>query len=153
MENPESHSPPLSPRMMHSYNNHTNIPWNMTQYSVPALNFDQKHIVQQRAFASQKKGVKVNDFYVTRKGFYMNYDLSQAKGVPSSGTPPPMQWCISIRNPGIAPRPSFRETNSRRQDSQKSIQSMIGWKWSSKRGQSPVLACTDYKNPSMNRGK
>ena len=42
MENPESQSPPLSPRMMHSYDNHTNIPWNITQYNVPKLHFDQK---------------------------------------------------------------------------------------------------------------
>ena len=106
MENPESHSPALSPKMMHSYDNHTNIPWNMTQYDVPALHFDQKHIVQQRMYASQKKGVKVNDFYVTRKGFYMDYDLKQAKGVPSSGTSPPMQLCTLTRIPGTARRQS-----------------------------------------------
>ena len=86
MENPESSSPPLSPRVMHKYDTHTNIPWNIPQYHVPSLHFDQKHIVQERLYKSQKKGVKVNDYYVTRRGFYMDYDLKQAKGIPSSGT-------------------------------------------------------------------
>lgn len=70
---------------MHDYDNHTNIPWNITQYNVPSLHFDQKNIIRQRMYSTQKKGVKVNDFYVTRRGFYMDYDLKQAKGVPSSG--------------------------------------------------------------------
>lgn len=85
MENPESQSPPLSPRTIYSYDKHTNIPWNVTQYHTPSLHFDQKRIIQDRMYASQKKGVKVNDFYVTKRGFYMDYDLKQAKGVPSSG--------------------------------------------------------------------
>ena len=34
---------------------------------------------------AQKKGVKVNDFYLTKKGFYMDYDLKIAKLVPGSG--------------------------------------------------------------------
>lgn len=41
--------------------------------------------MQERLYASQKKGVKVNDFYVTKRGFYMDYDLKVAKGIPSSG--------------------------------------------------------------------
>ena len=86
MENPESSSPPLSPRVMHNYNNHTNIPWNITQYTVPALHYDHKKIMRDRMYASQKKGVKVNDFYVTRRGFYMDYELKVAKEIPSSGT-------------------------------------------------------------------
>ena len=84
MQNPESSSPPLSPRQMYSYDNHTNIPWNVTQYHVPALHNDYKQIVRDRVYASQKKGVKVNDFHVTKRGFYMDYDLKQAKGVPAS---------------------------------------------------------------------
>jgi hypothetical protein len=36
-------------------------------------------------YASQKKGVKVNDFYVTKRGYYMDYSLKVAKGIPSSG--------------------------------------------------------------------
>ena len=50
------------------------------------LHYDYKKIMRDRMFASQKKGVKVNDFYVTKRGFYMDYDLKQAKGVPSSCT-------------------------------------------------------------------
>jgi hypothetical protein len=36
-------------------------------------------------YDTQKKGVKVNDYYVTKKGFYMDYDLKVAKSIPSSG--------------------------------------------------------------------
>jgi hypothetical protein len=52
---------------------------------VPALHFDQKNIVRQRQYAAQKKGVKANDFYLTKRGFYMDYSLKVAKGVPGSG--------------------------------------------------------------------
>jgi hypothetical protein len=52
---------------------------------VPALHFDQKAIIKQRQFAAQKKGVKNNDYYVTKKGFYMDYDLKVAKDIPSPG--------------------------------------------------------------------
>ena len=86
MENPESSSPSLTPRTMYKYDQHTNLPWNMTQYEVPALPYDYKKIMRDRMYASQKKGVKANDFYVTRRGFYMDYDLKVAKGIPSSGT-------------------------------------------------------------------
>lgn len=41
--------------------------------------------MRQRQYAAQKKGVKVNDFYITKRGFYMDYDLKQAKGVPGPG--------------------------------------------------------------------
>ena len=41
--------------------------------------------MRQRQYAAQKKGVKVNDFYITKRGFYMDYDLEQAKGVPGPG--------------------------------------------------------------------
>ena len=88
MDNPESHSVNLSPRTIFAYDSHTNIPWNITQYQPPAFHFDQKSIVRDRLYASQKKGVKVNDYYVTRRGFYMDYDLKVAKSIPSSGTPP-----------------------------------------------------------------
>lgn len=39
--------------------------------------------VQQRAFASQKKGEK-NRKYVTKRGFYMDYDLKIASSIPGS---------------------------------------------------------------------
>ena len=85
MDNPESQSGDLSPRTMFAYDSHKNIPWNVTQYHVPILHYDYKEIMRNRLYASQKKGVKVNDFYVTKRGFYMDYDLKVAKGVPSSG--------------------------------------------------------------------
>ena len=96
---------------MHSYDNHTNIPWNITQYNVPKLHFDQKDIVKQRMYSTQKKGVKVNDFYVTRRGFYMDYDLKQAKGVPSSGILFLTQSFISIKIHGITEKLFSKEIN------------------------------------------
>jgi hypothetical protein len=39
--------------------------------------------VQKRKWAEQKKGEKTNK-YVTKRGFYMNYDLKNAKAVPSA---------------------------------------------------------------------
>jgi hypothetical protein len=41
--------------------------------------------MRDKQYASQKKGVKVNDFYITKRGFYMDYDLKVAKAIPSSG--------------------------------------------------------------------
>ena len=70
---------------MYSYSTHTNLPWNITEYELPALHFDQKDIIRRRQYAAQKKGVKANDFYITKRGFYMDYDLKQSKGVPGPG--------------------------------------------------------------------
>ncbi len=39
--------------------------------------------LKKRKWATQKKGEK-NTKYVTKRGFYMDYDLKQAKGVPSA---------------------------------------------------------------------
>ena len=39
--------------------------------------------VKKRKWASQKKGVKDNK-YLTKRGFYMDYDLKIGKGIPSS---------------------------------------------------------------------
>jgi hypothetical protein len=84
MSNPEVSSP-ISPRTMYCYDRQTNIPWNLTQYRVPALHSDYRQITRERQYTSQKKGVKTNDFYVTKRGFYMDYELKVAEGVPSSG--------------------------------------------------------------------
>ena len=46
MENPESPRPELPAKTMYAYDTHRNIPWNMTQYEVPQLPFDHKHIQQ-----------------------------------------------------------------------------------------------------------
>ena len=86
MENPELVKSMISPRQIYSYDKNNNIPWNMSQYELPALHFDQKLIIRQKQYAAQKKGVKANDFYVTKRGFYMDYDLKVAKGVPGSGS-------------------------------------------------------------------
>lgn len=85
MENPESCSVELTPRTIYKYDKHTNLPWNIPEYHVPVQHYDYKQIMRDRMYASQKKGVKVNDYYVTKRGFYMDYDLKVAKNIPSSG--------------------------------------------------------------------
>lgn len=84
MQNPEAESVQLSPHKIYDYDHHTNLPWNMTQYEVPVLHYDYKKIMRDKMYASQKKGVKVNDYHVTKRGFYMDYELKVAKGIPSS---------------------------------------------------------------------
>lgn len=32
----------INAKEMHKYNTHANIPWNIAEYEVPALHFDQK---------------------------------------------------------------------------------------------------------------
>lgn len=56
---------------------------------MPALHNDYKKIMRDKMYASQKKGVKVNDFYVTKRGFYMDYELKVAKSIPSSSKTSP----------------------------------------------------------------
>ena len=55
-------------------------------------------------YASQKKGVKTNDFHITKRGFYMDYDLKVAKGIPSAGTPHHIKPNIMTRSLGTAKR-------------------------------------------------
>lgn len=104
MQNPENHFIELSPRTIFDYDNHKNIPWNISQYAVPAQHFDQKSIVRERMYASQKKGVKANDYYITRRGFYMDYDLKIAKDIPSSGNFILIKLCILTKILGMIQR-------------------------------------------------
>jgi hypothetical protein len=50
------------------------------------LPYDYKDVIRQRQYATQKKGVKNNDFYVTKRGFYMDYSLKVGATVPGSST-------------------------------------------------------------------
>jgi hypothetical protein len=75
----------ISPKEIFNYDTHNNIPWNITEYELPALHFDQREIVKQRQLAVQKKGAKTNDFYLTKRGFYMEYDIKQATSKPGPG--------------------------------------------------------------------
>lgn len=81
MSNPES----ITIDTMYSYKNHTNIPWNLKEYRTPQEYLDPEMQVKQRKYQSQKKGIKDNK-YVTKRGFYMDYDLKVAKAIPSTRT-------------------------------------------------------------------
>ena len=83
MENPETSYRTIDPSTMYKYDHHTNIPWNVTEYHTPRLEVDPDLEMKKRKWESQKKGVKDNK-YLTRRGFYMDYDLKVAKGIPST---------------------------------------------------------------------
>jgi hypothetical protein len=68
--------------------------------------------MRDKVYATQKKGVKTNDFYVTKRGFYMDYELKVAKALPSSGNYHLNQSSTKIKNPGTVHRPNWRENFS-----------------------------------------
>ncbi len=83
MENPERAFNTIDPATMYKYDHHTNIPWNISEYHTPRLEFDADMEVKKRKWQSQKKGVK-DSKYVTKRGFYMDYELKVAKEIPSA---------------------------------------------------------------------
>lgn len=81
IDNPEY----LPPQLIYNYDHGTNETWNMPEYRAPRQYLDPNLQVLQRKWASQKKGDK-NRNYVTKRGFYMDYDLKVAKSIPGSST-------------------------------------------------------------------
>lgn len=79
IDNPEQ----LSTQLIYSYDRKTNQTWNIPEYKAPRQYLDPNLQVKQRQWATQKKGDKVRH-YVTKRGFYMDYDLKVAAGVPGS---------------------------------------------------------------------
>jgi len=65
--------------------------------------------MRDKLYTSQKKGVKVNDFYVTKRGFYMDYDLKVAKGVPSACKNQIIKPIINSKNLGSTNNLSSKE--------------------------------------------
>ena len=43
---------------MFQYDSHSNIPWNITEYKTPKLQFDHDLEIKKRKWAEQKKGIK-----------------------------------------------------------------------------------------------
>lgn len=82
MLNPESSFHTIDTATMFCYSTHKNIPWTLPQYRTPRLEVDAGLEVQKRKWLTQKKGQK-DGRYVTKKGFYMDYQLKVAKGVPA----------------------------------------------------------------------
>lgn len=87
MLNPESFGSTMSPKMMYSYDRGLNKSWNMPEYKTPKIYQDAALEVQKRKWATQKKGEKTNK-YVTKRGFYMDYDLKVSKSIPGSSNYP-----------------------------------------------------------------
>lgn len=108
-------------RTIYDYDNHNNIAWNMSEYHSPRLHFDQKAIIRQRSYAAQKKGVKDNYYYVTKRGFYMDYDLKQMKAVPSSGLLFLNQLFTVIASLGMELTISSRQKHSKKSETQRNI--------------------------------
>ena len=73
----------ITPRQMHSYDRKTNETWNKQEYKTPKIYQDPKLQIQQRIWDVQEKGKKT-DKYVTKRGFYMDYDLKVSKSLPAS---------------------------------------------------------------------
>lgn len=69
---------------MYNYDRGLNKSWNMSEYRTPKIYQDPMLEVQKRKWATQKKGEKTNR-YVTKRGFYMDYDLKVSKSIPGSG--------------------------------------------------------------------
>ena len=84
---------------MYSYDRGLNKSWNMSQYKTPRIYQDAALEVQKRKWATQKKGQKTNK-YVTKRGFYMDYDLKVSKSIPGSSNSWIMQMCIKVNNLG-----------------------------------------------------
>jgi hypothetical protein len=78
---------------MFEYDTHKNIPWNFHEYDPEKEYLDPADIVLQRKYSSQKKGEKTN-LYVTKKGFYMDYDLKVAKSIPGASIAHPLFRCL-----------------------------------------------------------
>lgn len=70
---------------MFEYDTHRNIPWNFLEYDPEKEYLDPADQVLQRKYSTQKKGEKSTK-YATKKGFYMDYELKVAKGVPGAST-------------------------------------------------------------------
>lgn len=80
IDNPEG----ISPHLIYSYDRGLNKTWNIPEYKVPRQYLDPVLQTKQREWASQKKGEKDRK-YVTKRGFYMDYDIKIASGIPGSG--------------------------------------------------------------------
>lgn len=100
----------------------------MPEYTVPALHNDYKHIMAQKLYASQKKGVKTNDFYLTKRGYYMDYELKIAKGIPSSGKIIIIKRYIKNNSLGTQHKPSWKENCWIRLEVQSNILFTNEWK-------------------------
>lgn len=72
---------------MFNYDRGLNKSWNIPEYKTPRIYQDPALQVKKRKWETQKKGQKTDD-YVTKRGFYMDYDLKVQKSVPAS--------CINI---------------------------------------------------------
>ena len=81
MQNPEI----ISPQLIYKYNNKTMEPWNIPEYQPPRSYLDPALQIQKRKWSTQLKGQKTNK-YLTKRGFYMDYELKMAKMVPGSST-------------------------------------------------------------------
>lgn len=56
----------------------------MSEYKTPRIYQDLNMEVQKRKWATQKKGVKDSNKYVTKRGFYMDYHIKVQKYLPAS---------------------------------------------------------------------
>jgi hypothetical protein len=83
MDNPELYCHTIDTATIYQYDNQTNVPWNLTEYRTPKTEVNAELEIKKRRWTSQKKAQK-DGRYVTKRGYYMDYDLKIAKSVPST---------------------------------------------------------------------
>lgn len=81
MQNPEI----IPPQLIYKYNNKMMEPWNIPEYQSPRSYLDPALEVQKRKWSTQPKGQPTKK-YLTRRGFYMDYELKMAKMIPASSS-------------------------------------------------------------------
>ena len=78
------HNPELiPPELIYKYDRKTNQTWNIPEYKVPREYLDPALQVKEREWATQKKAQKDRK-KKKKRGFYMDYDLKIASGIPGS---------------------------------------------------------------------
>ncbi len=83
MSNPQFSRHTIDTATMYSYSQHKNIPWNITEYQTPKNEVNIDLQLKKRKWLTQKKAQK-DGRYLTKRGYYMDYDLKVAKSVPSA---------------------------------------------------------------------
>lgn len=85
---------------MYSYDHHTNIPWNVTQYEVPVLHNDYKQIMRIGSMHPRRKVWKSTSLCHQTRVLHGLWTQS-SQGRPASGTMHCIQSIILIRNLGM----------------------------------------------------
>lgn len=82
---------------MYAYDTHQNIPWNDLEYQPVREYLDPRHQMTERKYRETPKGGKDQN-YVTKRGFYMDYQIKTARALPAPDAHPPKDLFDQVRN-------------------------------------------------------